>query len=1130
TAAVATSPTHGSLTLNANGSFTYTPNAGFVGVDTFTYQANDGSASSTAVTVSITVLDTNVAPTATADSYSTLGILTVNAAQGVLANDSDSNGDAITALLFSQTNSGSVSLSPDGSFTYTPAAGFTGTETFSYTANDGAASSAVTTVTITVIAATTSNVFALAENSPNGTVVGTATPPSSMTGPLLYDFTDVVTGTPAHLQLAADDHLIGDPSAPVVLIEYLDFQCPVCLTYHPVIEQLIDAYEGELLIVQRHFPLNVPHPNAFEAAQAAEAADRQGKFHEFGNLLFDNQDDWDSESDPTPFFEQYATQLGLNVDQFRTDMQDPAVAARINRDLAVADDMGFSGTPTFFLDGQAIDVAADVIDFADLIDDELADVDNAFFIDRKTGEITVATTAALNFETSGPFTLSINVRNASGTASTVTLTINLTDVNEAPTAAANTYSTSRDVMLSIGSTQGVLFNDSDVDGDTLTAQIVSNPTNGTLIFNADGSFAYTPNASFFGSDSFTYQAFDGSLVSTATTVTITVTDTNTAPTAFPDSYATDENNVLNVNAGAGVLANDTDVNGDALTAVLVAAPTHGTLTLHADGSFSYEPDADFIGNDAFTYVANDGTTDSESVVVAILITGVNTAPVSVADSYMVAQNGTLSVNTAGGVLANDTDGDGDTLTAQLVSQAANGTVTLNSDGSFTYTPSSGFSGNDSFTYRANDGQTNSNETAVSIAVAANNTFALAESAAAGAVVGQVVPQSGFGPAAVFEIEVSGQPSQLQLAADDHFTGDPAASVVLIEYMDLSCPHCRDIHPVVEDLLANFDGELLVVRRHLLLFNSTTSTFAFPNSLAAARAAEAAGRQGKFDEMVDKLFDNQDTWRSVSIPSTFFNQYAQDIGLDLTQFANDQSDPAIDARITRDRDAATALSLASTPSFFINGQQTTNPGTLAAFTPLIVNAIVDADAALAIDRETGQLFVNNPAMLNASTAPTIQINVRITDSAGAKQTVPVTVNVHAANNAPAAANDSYSLTSGSSLAIDALMGLLANDIDTDGDSLSAQLVSGPTNGTLSLNSNGSFTYTPNAGFTGSDSFTYVAKDSVAMSLQATASIVVESTSGSAAAIEAGTSEDDEESNLDGELVDAAMDEEEQWVEA
>jgi VCBS repeat-containing protein len=1130
TAQVATQPTNGTLTLNADGSFTYTPNSGFVGTDTFTYQANDGTASSTAVTVSISVLNTNVAPTTAADTYATTGVLTVNAAQGVLANDSDSNGDTITASLFAQATNGTVSLLSDGSFTYTPNAGFAGTDTFSYTASDGSATSNVTTVTITVNAAM-DNVFALAENSPNGTIVGQITPPSSATGALLYDFLSTVTATPSHLQLAADDHLIGDPSAPVVLIEYLDFQCPVCLTYHPVIEQLIDEYEGELLVVQRHFPLNTPHPNAFEAAQAAEAAGRQGKFHEYGNLLFDNQDEWESLSDPTSFFEQYATELGLNLAQFQSDIQDPAIAARINRDLDVAEDMNFSGTPTFFLNGQEIDVAADFTDFADLVDDELADVDNMFFVDRQTGEITVANSAALDFETSGPFTLGVNVREVDGTQSTVTVTINLTDVNEAPTAAADTYSTNRDVPLTVAAGQGVLANDSDVDGDTLSSQLVAAPTSGTLTLGADGSFTYTPNAGFAGSDSFTYQASDGSHSSTTTTVSITVNDTNTGPVAVADAYSVDENAALNVDAANGVLDNDTDINADALTAVLVATTTNGTLTLNPNGSFSYQPNQDFTGTDTFTYVANDGLSDSESVVVTVTVAALNAAPVSVADAYMVAQNETLHVNAAGGVLANDTDANSDPLTAQIVTQTANGTVTLNADGSFTYTPNSGFTGSDSFTYRANDGQADSNTSGVSITVTASNTFAVAESAGIDAIIGQVVAPSGFGPGVRFEIVEAGLPSQLQLAVDDHFTGDPAASVVLIEYMDLSCPHCRDIHPVVEDLLEDFDGELLVVRRHLLLFDSSTSSFVFPNSLAAARAAEAAARQGKFDEMVDKLFDNQDAWRSASDPSTFFNQYAQEIGLNLTQFASDQADPAIDERINRDRTAASALGLASTPSFFINGQQTSNPGTLEAFTPLIINAFIDADEPVAIDRETGQLFVNDPGALDASTAPTIQFNVVIADASGAKQTVSVTVNVHAANSAPAAANDGYNVAVDGSLAIDAVMGLLANDFDADGDALAAQLISGPTSGTLTLNANGSFTYTPNAGFSGNDSFTYVAKDSVAMSLQATARITVGSPPASAAAIEADASAEDEESSaFDGELVDAVMQEEEEWGEA
>src|SRR3989441_5455925 len=133
---------------------------------------------------------------------------------------------------------------------------------------------------------------------------------------------------------------------------------------------------------------------------------------------------------------------------------------------------------------------------------------------------------------------------------------------------------------------------------------MSHPTHGSLALNSNGSFSYTPAATYNGPDSFTYKANDGQADSAVATVTITIGGVNDAPVAVNDSYTTAEDTTLNV-AASGVLANDSDVDGDTLNAVLVSSPTHGTLTLNGDGSFSYTPATDYNGTDSFTYKAND---------------------------------------------------------------------------------------------------------------------------------------------------------------------------------------------------------------------------------------------------------------------------------------------------------------------------------------------------------------------------------------------------------------------------------------------------------------------------------------------------------------------------------------------
>src|SRR6185503_13219793 len=244
-----------------------------------------------------------------------------------------------------------------------------------------------------------------------------------------------------------------------------------------------------------------------------------------------------------------------------------------------------------------------------------------------------------------------------------TVSLTITSANDAPVAVNDSYTTAEDTTLNVAA-PGVLINDSDVDGDSLNASVVSQPTHGTLTLNGDGSLSYVPAANYNGPDSFTYKANDGQADSGIVTVSISVTGVNDAPVALNDSFTTAEDTTLNV-AAPGVLSNDSDLDGDTLSAVLMNGPTNGSLTWNTNGSFSYVPAANYNGPDSFTYKANDGQADSGIATVSISITGVNDAPVALNDSFTTAEDTTLNV-AAPGVLSNDSDVDGDTLSAVLV--------------------------------------------------------------------------------------------------------------------------------------------------------------------------------------------------------------------------------------------------------------------------------------------------------------------------------------------------------------------------------------------------------------------------------------------------------------------------------
>ena len=295
--------------------------------------------------------------------------------------------------------------------------------------------------------------------------------------------------------------------------------------------------------------------------------------------------------------------------------------------------------------------------------------------------------------------------------------LNSTVTNQPPAAAGDAFSTAEDAVLTVA-TPGVLGNDADPDGDSLTAALVTGPSHGSLTLNANGSFSYTPAADFAGSDSFSYRASDGTLTSNVATVAISVTAVNDVPVAAGDAFSAAEDTVL-TGATPGVLGNDADPDGDPLTAALVTGPSHGSLTLNANGSFSYTPEADYNGTDSFTYRASDGTLESNQATVTITITATNDRPTAADDAYSTSEDAALTV-AAPGVLGNDSDPDHNPLSAVLVSEPSHGILTLNANGSFSYSPDGNFNGGDSFAYRASDGSLDSNPVTVTITVTAAN--------------------------------------------------------------------------------------------------------------------------------------------------------------------------------------------------------------------------------------------------------------------------------------------------------------------------------------------------------------------------------------------------------------------------
>ena len=273
---------------------------------------------------------------------------------------------------------------------------------------------------------------------------------------------------------------------------------------------------------------------------------------------------------------------------------------------------------------------------------------------------------------SGPDQFTYTISDSADQTATATVRITVT-----PAAVDDTGSTAVDTALV--SPTSVLANDV---GSSLVASLVTSPSHGVLVLNGNGTYTYTPAAGFSGADEFTYRASDGTS-SVVRTVRLTVT-----PLAADDSSTTAVDTALTVPAATGVLANDAGT----LTVSGNTQPGHGAVTVAADGAYTYTPAAGFSGVDTFTYTATDGTTPLTRTVT------ITVTPTAADDS------GTTPVDTA---LVGDSvlDNDAGSLTVSANTQPGHGTVSVDPDGSYTYTPDAGFSGVDAFTYTATDGTT-----------------------------------------------------------------------------------------------------------------------------------------------------------------------------------------------------------------------------------------------------------------------------------------------------------------------------------------------------------------------------------------------------------------------------------------
>ncbi|MEZ5734612.1 MAG: tandem-95 repeat protein [Novosphingobium sp.] len=296
----------------------------------------------------------------------------------------------------------------------------------------------------------------------------------------------------------------------------------------------------------------------------------------------------------------------------------------------------------------------------------------------------------------------VTVSDGKGGTANQTVNVTVTAVNDAPTVqASQTVFTNEDVPRQITVAA------SDVEGDTLSYSAGS-ASHGSVTGGSGGSFTYTPNANYNGTDSFVVTVSDGNGGTTNQTVNITIASVNDAPTVqASQSVSTNEDTAKQVTVSGS------DVEGDTLTYTAGSA-SHGSVTGGSGGSFTYTPNANYNGSDSFVVTVSDGKGGTANQTVNVTVTAVNDAPTVAASQSIFAEGGVAKTVTVSG-----SDVDGDSLSYSAGS-ASHGNVTGGSGGVFTYTPSDSYNGSDSFVVTVSDGNGGSATHTVNVTVTPPN--------------------------------------------------------------------------------------------------------------------------------------------------------------------------------------------------------------------------------------------------------------------------------------------------------------------------------------------------------------------------------------------------------------------------
>ncbi len=730
-------PVHGTVTLNADGSFTYTPSANFNGLDSFIYSICDNEAppACDTATVYITVVPVNDPPVVPDTTVTTPEDTAITVCIPITDPESGTQSHLIQSIYCGPSNGtiGSATIN-NGLLphtlcvTYNPNLNFNGTDSICLVICDNGTPQLCDTTKVTIIVTPVNDPpiavedyyvscldTAIVKNvmtndsdvdGPALAVTGALWGPSIGTLSLFANGSFTYTPTPFFNSLDSFSYRICDNGTPnlcdtaVVILDY------TCTNTPPV--AVNDNYtipEDDTLI--GNVSTNDYDPNGDSLIYNTTPV--AGVSH--GSLTLNN--DGTFTYVPTPNY--------FGPDSFVYSVCDNGVPPLCDTATAyitvipVNDPPYIPDTTVTTPEDTPTTVCIEITDI-DVTNTHVSIVGcnpangslSSLSVNNLSNPHLVCVTYSpnTNFNGTDSFCIVVCDNGVPSACDTSVVTIIVTPVNDPPVANNDNYSTNEDTQLNVGA-PGVQSNDSDPDGTTLTSTLVSGTSNGSVTLNPNGSFTYTPNTNFTGTDTFVYSVCDAGIplppLCDTAIVVITVNPVNDPPFIPDTTVTTPEDTPTTV----CIPITDPETTTQIHLAFLCDNPNSGSITAPSVNLASnphtvcvtYTPNTNFNGTDSFCVIVCDNGNPilCDTSIVTIVVTPVNDPPVANNDNYSTGEDTPLNVG-APGVQSNDSDPDGTTLTSTIVTGTSNGSVTLNPNGSFTYTPDANFNGTDTFVY------------------------------------------------------------------------------------------------------------------------------------------------------------------------------------------------------------------------------------------------------------------------------------------------------------------------------------------------------------------------------------------------------------------------------------------------